>query len=248
LAASGSGGTGADGDPVFFTSGGNGGIGGLAAGGGIYVAPGGWLHIANSTLANNATHAGWGGDAGSDAFGSFAGGGNGGDAQGGLVAIAAASGPVNIEFATLATGSLLVGQGGSGGPGNDGANGNAAGADVLAGTAVATLSSAIVGAASVPLCGGTIVPSGTNLDEDNSCGFGLHDTFANLFRPLDVSNTAWPGYMPVWHSAVIDAAGSCNDLSSAAVTQDQHGTGRPQGSHCDIGAIEADYVFVDGFE
>ena len=32
------------------------------------------------------------------------------------------------------------------------------------------------------------------------------------------------------------------------VTADQHGTSRPQGSQCDIGAIEADYVFVDDFE
>jgi hypothetical protein len=152
-----------------------------------------------------------------------------------------------MEFSTLAAGSLLVGQGGSGGPGNDGTNGNALGSDLSAGTSATILSSVIVGVPSAPLCSGTIVPNGANLDEDNSCGFTLHDTLANLFRPLDVSNTAWPGYMPVWHSAAIDAAASCNDLSATSVTTDQHGTSRPQANQCDIGAIEADYVFVDGF-
>jgi len=35
---------------------------------------------------------------------------------------------------------------------------------------------------------------------------------------------------------------------SQNVTGDQHGTARPQGTKCDLGAIEADYIFVDGFE
>jgi hypothetical protein len=45
----------------------------------------------------------------------------------------------------------------------------------------------------------------------------------------------------------IDAALDCNCVYADPVATDQHGTPRPQGSQCDIGAIEADYVFVDGF-
>jgi hypothetical protein len=68
-----------------------------------------------------------------------------------------------------------------------------------------------------------------------------------VFRPFD-SSQRLPAYMPVYHSKANDAAASCNDLTPEPVTADQHGTPRPQGSVCDIGAIEADYIFVDPFE
>jgi hypothetical protein len=53
--------------------------------------------------------------------------------------------------------------------------------------------------------------------------------------------------MPLYHSAVIDAAATCQDLAAQTVSVDQHDTPRPQGAKCDLGAIEADYIFVDGF-
>ena len=113
-------------------------------------------------------------------------------------------------------------------------------------------SSVIVGGGPAKLCDPSnafVVPVGAvNLDEDSSCtGFTKHGAFAQLFLPLNLS-TAWPGYMPVYHSAVIDAAANCNDLNAQPVNADQHGTPRPQGSQCDIGAIEADYIFFDGFQ
>ena len=38
------------------------------------------------------------------------------------------------------------------------------------------------------------------------------------------------------------------DLNAQLVNEDQHGIPRPQGSQCDIGAIEADYIFFDDYE
>jgi hypothetical protein len=52
--------------------------------------------------------------------------------------------------------------------------------------------------------------------------------------------------MPAYGSAVIDAATTCNNPIQLLET-DQLGTARPQGSTCDLGAIEADYVFVGEF-
>jgi hypothetical protein len=54
--------------------------------------------------------------------------------------------------------------------------------------------------------------------------------------------------MPAYHSSLIDAAANCFNLNAQEVSADQHGTARPQGSQCDIGAIEADYIFLYGFE
>jgi len=93
----------------------------------------------------------------------------------------------------------------------------------------------------------TAASGSVNLDEDGSCGFSQQGTFAQLFHPLDVNTTPWPGYLPLYHSAVIDAAATCQDLAPQTVSVDQHGTPRPQGASCDLGAIEADYIFVDGF-
>ena len=36
------------------------------------------------------------------------------------------------------------------------------------------------------------------------------------------------------------------DLCCGSVTADQPGTGRTQGAACDLGALEADYLLVDG--
>jgi len=250
-ASGGGGGTGSDGDPSGGGSGGDGGAGGTAAGGGIYVDASGALRIENSTLAANSAIAGRGGDAGSDSMGiSYGNPGNGGDASGALLGVGLGAGSVRIEFATLANGSLLVGQGGSAGS-QVGTDGTPHASGMFAGSSIIALSSAVVGVqqATIALCEGSVATASgsNNLDEDASCGFPLHDTFANLFRPLDLA-LPWPAYMPVWHSTLIDAAASCNDLVPAPVTKDQHGTHRPQGTKCDIGAIEADYIFVDGFE
>jgi hypothetical protein len=57
-----------------------------------------------------------------------------------------------------------------------------------------------------------------------------------------------PGFMPLYGSSAIDAAANCKDLANATVSSDQNGTSRPQRGGCDLGAIEADYVFVGTFQ
>ena len=55
--------------------------------------------------------------------------------------------------------------------------------------------------------------------------------------------------MPRYHGSAIDAAAQCAGTGGVEVfSDDQHATPRPQGALCDLGAIEADYVFFDGLE
>jgi hypothetical protein len=148
---------------------------------------------------------------------------------------------------------LTNGQATGGLPGDDrGSDGNAYGNAINAKTTTTVLSSIVVNAQSgVTLCYGDVAAAAgsANLSEDTSCsGFNLHANFAQTLRPLDINATPWPGYMPVWHSPAIDVAANCKDLAAQTVASDQHGTPRPQGTLCDLGAIEADYTFVNGFD
>jgi len=75
-----------------------------------------------------------------------------------------------------------------------------------------------------------------------------NDRFAHVLALLDLGTTTWPGYTPVFHSSIVNAATGCTQIGVAiAVTDDQRGTPRPQGAKCDLGAIEGDYIFSDGF-
>jgi len=242
--AGGAGGVGGQGTVVG--SGGSGGEGGRASGGAIewYIGsdiPPGSVLVQNSTVADSAAIGGSGGNGGAPGGD----GGNGGPAFGGLVALDKIN--ATIDFGTLATGSTQGGAGGSGSP--PGLAGSILGAAIYqdknwAGGIIAS-STVIVGPG--PLCWSTMYHSGHNLDQDGSCGtFDLHGSLA-LFRPPD-SGTGRPRYMPVYLSAVIDAAGTCYDHNVLPVDADQLGTPRPQGDTCDLGAIEADYVFVGEFD
>jgi len=214
------------------------GDGGAAIGGAIYATPTASLHIVNSTITGSTTTGGNGAS-------SLGGDGNGGNARGGLIYNAASV--ANVEFSTLTNGVVNFG-------GSDAGlyDGKAYGSGISAMTTTNVLSSVIVGAQSgVGLCDGSVATAAgsVNLSEDTSCiGFTLHATLAQILRPLDVNATPWPGYMPLWHSPVIDAAATCKDVQAHDVTADEHNTARPQGTKCDLGAIEADYIFVDGFE
>lgn len=246
-----------DGGPGFFRgTGGVGGSGGAGTGGAIYVSYGIAAVLYNSTIADSAAAAGNGADGGDgDASLNTAhggNGGNGGSASGGLVVMPLGT---SVAFTTLSHGGLTTGAPGNGGSGAvggaPGQPGTASGVAISSGqaTAVATV---IVGpvSASATLCspGVAAKPGYFNLDEDSSCGgFTLHGSLSELFRPLDLSATAWPGYMPRYGSKIIDAA-PCSDGTIQPPTDDQHGTARPQGAQCDLGAIEADYVFANGFD
>jgi hypothetical protein len=233
-----------------------------ASGGAIYF-QGTNLSVYNSTIAGGAALAGRGGNGGTGdttySLSPGGAGGNGGGAKGGLIDVE--SGVADLQFATLANGESTAGAGGAGGAGSVGGaagvagstNGTAISVGLATGTA---LSSVIVGPAggsglcAINFAGGhfNAVQNSANLDQDSSCsGFTLHGSLAQVFRPFD-ADALRPAYMPVYHSAVIGAAPTCNDASSQVVTTDQQDTPRPQGSACDLGAIEADYIFVDGLD
>jgi hypothetical protein len=246
-ARGGNGGAGGMGNPTGLPPGmgGAGGAAGAAKGGAIAVDAGGSLRIANSTIAGSDSNGGVGGDGGmGDGNGS---GGNGGDATGGLVYVDGTAALADLEFSTLVNGAVTAGPGGSSQPGF-GPAGVQNGSAIHAASTLNVISSIVVGAQSdVDLCNGSIsVAAGSvNLSEDASCGFSLQASFAQVLKPLDTSAT--PAYQPIWQSPAIDAATSCQDLASQSVAADQHDTPRPQGAVCDLGAIEADYILVDGF-
>lgn len=257
-AAAGKGGAGGDGGNGLLRGiGGNGGLGGDAAGAAIFFG-GDTLSITNSTIARDTVHAGDGGNGGigdptlATAHGGD--GGAGGAAAGGLVRYTPVFGApaANFDFTTFAEGDVSGGGPGNGGaaatPGAGGQPGSADGAALLPETAVTIRSTAIVGSSSHALCNPKVVADAgsTNLDQDSSCGANLHAPLDAVFRPL-AQNAPLPTYKPLYASAVIDSAASCNDSNLIPVATDGMSTPRPQGQACDIGAIEADYVFANGF-
>jgi hypothetical protein len=235
---------GAGGGPGSQTGfGGQGGVGGAALGGAVAVSNGGSLLIFNSTIAESSGTGGEGGQAGQGT--SAYPGGSGGYATGGLLYVDGGVTVADLEFSTLVNGSVT---GGSGTP-----TGVPVANAINAASTLNVVSSIVVGASgSTTLCYSssdpssiTPAPGSVNLDEDGSCGFSLNAAFGQVLKPLDTSAT--PAYLPIWQSPAIDAAANCTDLGLQTVTIDQHGTARPQGSACDLGAVEADYIFVDGF-
>jgi hypothetical protein len=251
----GSGGIGGAGGGGFVQGeGGHGGPGGLGTGGAIYVAANATLLLQDSTLAASTASGAPGGQGGDGTTGGN--GGNGGDAYGGLLHAQGLTGVADVEFSTLANGSAMPGGGGPGGlgspSGNGGIGGAVHGAAIWGGGTVTVLSSIVVGSPGFPLCALNVAaaPGSENIDQDSSCtGFTRHKTFAEVLRSVDLASTPWPAYMPVYQGAAIDAATACTGIGGAEVfADDQHGTPRPQGAKCDLGAIESDYVFVNGFD
>ena len=90
----------------------------------------------------------------------------------------------------------------------------------------------------------SMTAQGANLDADGSCpNFSLHGGAGLQIITSGGATFAFPR----WGSPVIDAATDCTDGFGASIISDVRGTHRPQGAACDIGAVEADYVFVDAF-
>lgn len=210
------------------------GPGGPAFGGAIFVDTTASLHVVNSTISGGSANG-----AGDFPFV--------GDAKGG--AIFSSGTRADIEFSTL-TGNQV----------NSDFSFYNSGLAIFATTATTVLSSVLVDAQlnvypSVNLCDGPVAAAvgSVNLSEDTSCsGFTLHDTFAHTFVPLNVNVTPWPGFIPLLNGPAHDSAVTCKDISSVAVTTDQHDRPRPQGAKCDLGAMEwqpldDDPIFADGF-
>jgi CSLREA domain-containing protein len=215
------------------------GKGGNASGG--VVAGNGQTEWLNSVLAANDATGGNGGFFLLPGPGSV--GGNGGDAHAGAMAL---SGFSVLEFVTAVGNAATAGQGGI--ASTNGSAGSATTTDLAAAATVVVRSGVLAsGGGSCGLDGGTILTQGANLSSDGSCpGFSL--AADPQLRALSVGSGGYPIAFPAYGSPVIDAANDCDDAFGQVVSEDLQGTPRPQGAKCDIGAIEADYIFVDGFE
>ena len=269
--SAGSGGAGGDGGtaPFYRGKGGAGGRGGDGSGGAIGCAGAqAALFVKNSTVARDKATAGNGGNGGlGDPTLATSAGGNGGDggnAQGGLIYCSHFV-DSQVDFSTLAEGTATAGAPGAGGAAKSVGSGGLPGSPVAALFAVQAFdpvyilrlrATAIVGTFNNLLCtdhvsgfyaaGPNLSESGTSSPYDG-CFFSLQGSLQATFHPL-AENAELPYYMPRYASAVIDSAVSCNDSHAVPVSQDGQSTPRPQGGGCDIGAVEADYVFVDGFD
>jgi hypothetical protein len=93
-----------------------------------------------------------------------------------------------------------------------------------------------------PACGGAIASLGHNVASDSSCGLDqvsdLADTDPQL-EPLADNGGPTPTRLPGADSPIVDAiAPDTPGLCDGAIATDQRGVARPQGTGCDIGAVE----------
>jgi CSLREA domain-containing protein len=216
------------------------GNGGNATGGAI--AGSGQVELLNSVLAANTAIGGNGGQFVSPRFPGTVGG-NGGDASGGALAL---SGFSVLQFVTSVENSVTAGLGALGD--TNGSAGSATSTDLLAAATIVVRSSILAsGSGSCSLNDGNILTQGANLSSDGSCpGFTLSGD--PHLHSLTTGSNGYPIVFPAYGSPVIDAAIDCDDAFGQVVSEDLQGTPRPQGPKCDIGAIEADYIFADGFD
>ena len=94
---------------------------------------------------------------------------------------------------------------------------------------------------SISDCNGTVTDGGYNLDSDGSCAWTRTHSISNGHAKLGpLANNTGPTktLLPAKSSDAIDVipTGSANCGKSA---KDQRGVSRPQGSRCDLGAVEA---------
>ncbi|GAA0724297.1 hypothetical protein [Dokdonella soli] len=246
------GGMGGMGTPSIFvppappTPGGPGGPGGASVGGAIYLASG-VMDAHNITVFDNTATGGSGGPGG---FGPLPGPpGPGGSASSGAVEGTTGTN-LSLAFATIAANlaSAAVGQ-------NAGVGGvTAPNASIRSSLLAANLRQVGGGSTSTANCSiASLSAAGANLSSDASCtGFTLTNT-AVAFKPGARVGGTW-NLLPLRHSAVIDAAQDCTLPGGTLLTVDQGSLPRPMDGNgdgvaqCDLGATEADYVFVDGMD
>jgi hypothetical protein len=93
-------------------------------------------------------------------------------------------------------------------------------------------------------CFGTIVDAGYNLDDDGSCGFSAMNNSASdvdpYLGPLQNNGGPTETRAPALDSPVLDQipVGATGNSTTLCPGTDQRGVARPQGSECDIGAVE----------
>jgi hypothetical protein len=261
---------GSGGDGLFLGIGGRGGNGGSAYGGAIFLSQAYWFSALNMTIAQSSAQGAKGGNGGSgdpDVNMSHGGdGGDGGDARGGLLYGDINQLPpqlFNIAFSTLGEGVVTPGLHGSGGraatvggPGQDGGVLAAAlGMKAIVGGQTTgqmfVEHSVIFGPPSPLLCTGPVFGQ-SSVMTDGSCPNFQVDALGSWFKTLDPARSM-AAYEPRFGAPAIDATGCLLIQANPAfpdplVKSDMRGTVRPQGPSCDLGAIEADYVFVGEFD
>ena len=99
---------------------------------------------------------------------------------------------------------------------------------------------------SISDCNGTVTDGGYNLDSDGSCAWTRTHSISNGHAKLGpLANNTGPTktLLPAKRSDAIDAipTGSANCTKTA---KDQRGVSRPQGSRCDIGAVERRHLLI----
>lgn len=217
------------------------GNGGSATGGAIEAT--GLTEIADSQFLNNSVQA----TSGGQGVGGYSAGGNGGDALGGALAF---SGFAALSNVTSLGGSVGAGYGGSGSP--NGSSGLVAGADIYSNATVLSRYTALTSTSGASTCAvATIVAQGANFDADSSCAnFTLHGD-----AKLQVVTSGGDTFaFPLWGSPLIDVAADCKDAFGATLDNDVRGETRPLDGNadgiaaCDIGAVESDELFANGFE
>jgi predicted outer membrane repeat protein len=94
-------------------------------------------------------------------------------------------------------------------------------------------------------CSATGVSSGLNFSDDASCGFSTAETHPGVdprLGPLVNNGGPTRSQLPQSNSSLLDAipVAHCSDDGASIITPlvDQRGVLRPQGSGCDIGALE----------
>jgi hypothetical protein len=200
-------------------------------GGGIYN--GGTMSLADSTVSSNSNE---GGGGGIDNVGSLhvsdstisenTVGGPGGEGGGGILNQGSGASLV-VAASTLAHNDT---------DNHGGGIKNARGSVTLAGTVVADTSPSD--------CTGLITDAGYNLDDDGSCGFSAgghsYSDVAPYLGPLQNNGGPTDTEEPALGSPLLSdiPAGTSADGVTLCPGTDQRGVARPQGSQCDIGAVE----------
>lgn len=215
--------------PDWGGSSGNGGSGGAIANNGTLVA-------ANVTITSNAAgNGGYAIDTGGYEPCSGGSGGTGGGISN--------SGSIEIINSTIVANKVGVGGAVENGYPSQGPNGS--GGNVATDSSANLKNTIIAHSTLGDNCSGTLTNGGNSLDSDGTCGIG--PATDPKLDPAGLKDNGGPTQTiaPQDGSPAVDAG---NDTVCAAAPVngvDQRGVTRPQGAHCDIGAVEMEHTVVD---
>jgi len=188
----------------------------------------GTLNIANSTLSGNGGVWNGGGIYNQDQVtitnSTLAN--NSADFQGGGIDNASASATVNVSESTLS------------------GNGASEGGGIFDDGTVEVGATVDANSTSGDDCSGSIVDASYNLDDDGSCGFSAanlsQSNVAPNLGPLQDNGGSTDTFAPALASPTLDQipVGATAESITLCPGTDQRGVSRPQGTECDIGAVE----------